>query len=222
MTKNNVTTIRPRLPHLVVTTKSMDVLMDWYCNVLGMSLVHRTDTAPDDPKNTQNFKAAWVTNDATDHRLVLIELPEDVDPEEGDPEDEDYQRMPHFAFGFRHIDEVFSIYARLKEQGILPVLCTDAGAKTAFYYEDPDHNSVELSVDNYGDSWTSDEHLQRSSEFIKKPMGSVVDPDKLIAAREAGASAWELHVQSWTGGFAPVEPGGEELHIHVRPWRFVG
>lgn len=32
------------------------------------------------------------------------------------------------------------------------MLCTDAGAQTAFCYTDPDGNSVELHVDNYGDS----------------------------------------------------------------------
>jgi catechol-2,3-dioxygenase len=56
-------------------------------------------------------------------------------------------------------------YARLKEQGILPVLCTDAGAQTALYYEDPDRNSVELNVDNYGNNWTSDEHCDPAASI---------------------------------------------------------
>jgi hypothetical protein len=94
-------------------------------------------------------------------------------------------------------------YARLKEQNIRPVLCTDSGAQTAIYYEDPDRNSVELNVDNYGDSLTSTEHLRTSPEFAKNPMGKYVDPDKAIAAREAGASPWELHERAWTGEFAP-------------------
>ena len=44
-----------------------------------------------------------------------------------------------------------------------------------------------------GDSLTSTEHLRTSPEFAKNPMGKYVDPDKVIAAREAGASPWELH-----------------------------
>jgi hypothetical protein len=55
---------------------------------------------------------------------------------------------------------------------------------TALYYEDPDRNSVELNVDNYGDSWTSGEHLRNSPEFAKNPMGTYVDPNKMVAARE--------------------------------------
>jgi catechol 2,3-dioxygenase len=40
---------------------------------------------------------------------------------------------------------------QLKGLGIEPVLSTDHGATTLFYYEDPDRNSVELTVDNFGD-----------------------------------------------------------------------
>jgi len=188
MTENKATTIRARLPRIVVTTRNMDVMLTWYCNVLGMSLVHRIDSVNGGPKGDQDFKVAWVTNDETDHRLVLIELPEgEADPDEVDPDEEDYQALPHFAFRFGHLDELLDVYARLKEQDILPSLCTDADAKTSFYYEDPDHNRVELSVDNYGDSWTSDERLQHSQDFIKKPMGHSVNPDQLIAARKARA-----------------------------------
>jgi len=207
MTENKATTIRPRLPKLVVTTRCMDVMLPWYCNVLGMSLVHRIDAVNGGPKGEQDFKVAWVTNDETDHRLVLIELPEgEADPDEEDLDEEDDQGSPHFAFGFRHLDELLDVYARLKEQDILPNLCTDAGAKTSFYYEDPDHNGVVLSVDNYGNSWAADEYLRRSSEFIKRPMGHCVDPEQLIAARKAGASPWELHEQAWAGKFAPAKP----------------
>jgi catechol 2,3-dioxygenase len=187
MTENKATTIRARLPQLVVTTSSLDIMLTWYCNVLGMSLVHRTDSANGGPNDEQAFKAAWVTNDETDHRLVLVELPEDADPEEADPEDEDHQRLPHFAFQFRHLDELLDTYVRLKGQGILPILCIDDGAKASFHYEDPEHNSVELSVDNYGDGRISDEHPQRSSQFIKKPIEHCVDPDQLIAARKVRA-----------------------------------
>jgi len=29
------------------------------------------------------------------------------------------------------------------------------GLQTAFYYKDPDHNIVELNVNNYDDEWTA-------------------------------------------------------------------
>src|SRR3984957_16719803 len=79
-------------------------------------------------------------------------------------------------------------------------------AQTALYYEDPDHNSVEFNVDNYGDSWTSGEHLRNSPEFAKNPMGVYIDPDKMIAARKVGASPWAHHERAWQGDFAPPKP----------------
>jgi catechol 2,3-dioxygenase len=199
---NKITIVHPRLQHLGMTTSSIDTMMNWYRNVLGMELVHRTNSATGVGKDGPSLKAAWVTNDETNHRLAFVELPGLV----ADPDKAHHQRLQHFAFEYRTLDELLGTYARLKELGIVPVLCTDAGAQTAFYYEDPDHNSVELNVDNYGNSWTSGEHLRNSPEFAKNPMGHYVDPDKLIAAREAGASPWELHELAWTDEFAPAKP----------------
>ena len=33
-----------------------------------------------------------------------------------------------------------------------------------------------------------------------------VDPEKMVAAREAGASSWELHERAVAGEFAPEKP----------------
>jgi hypothetical protein len=104
------------------------------------------------------------------------------------------------------IDELLGTYARLMGLGIVLVLCTDGVSQTAFYYEDPDRNSVEINVDNYGDCWTSGEHMRTSPEFARNPMGAYVDPDKMIAARKAGASPWELHKRAHVGEFAPAQP----------------
>jgi hypothetical protein len=77
---------------------------------------------------------------------------------------------------------------RLKKLGIVPVMCTDGGSQTAFYYEDPDRNSVEINVDNFGHCWSSSEYMRESAEFASNPLGIFVDPDKMIVAREAGTS----------------------------------
>jgi catechol 2,3-dioxygenase len=49
------------------------------------------------------------------------------------------------------VDDILATYARLKGLGIEPVLTAHHRSSTAFYYEDPDRNSVELTVDNFGD-----------------------------------------------------------------------
>jgi catechol 2,3-dioxygenase len=170
--------------------------------VLGMSLVHRTGSATGGPNDGQVLKAAWVTNDETNHRLAFVELP----GLEADTERAHHRRLQHFAFEYRSLDDLLGTYVRLKEHGILPVLCTDGGSQTALYYEDPDRNSVELNVDNYGDGWTSGEHMRHSAEFAKNPMGAYIDPDKMVVARRTGASPWELHERASAGEFAPAKP----------------
>jgi catechol 2,3-dioxygenase len=44
-------------------------------------------------------------------------------------------------------------------------MAVDEGLQTAFYYADPDDNSVELNVNNYGNNLTATEPLQHSPEF---------------------------------------------------------
>ncbi|NYF77739.1 VOC family protein [Granulicella arctica] len=206
MNANKVTTMRPRLPHLILTTTSIDAVLNWYCNALRMDLVHRTDMPDSKHEDEQLHKAAWVSNDETEHRLLFVELPKLAATDELH-----HPRLQHFTFEYPHIDELLKTYARLKEQRILPVQCTDSDAKTAFYYEDPDRNRVELSVDDYADRCASDEHVQYSPEFDESPMEYYVDPDQLIAARKAGVSPWELHERVRAGEFAPAKLSAFQL-----------
>ncbi len=50
------------------------------------------------------------------------------------------------------------------------------------------------------------EHMKTSPSFAARPMGVYVDPDKMIAARKAGASRWDLHERAFAGEFAPPKP----------------
>jgi catechol-2,3-dioxygenase len=99
------------------------------------------------------------------------------------------------------LDDLLGTYARLKHLGILPVWVADHDLGTAFYYEDPDQNSVELNVNNYGNEWTATEHLK-----TRPPRLEHVDPDKMLEARKEGASPWELHERAIAGEFAPTKP----------------
>ena len=199
---NTETIIHPRLHHLGLTTGNLQTMIDWYRKVLGMSVVHQTQAAIVGEQNAPTIKAAWVSNDEANHRLAFVELPGLA----ADQERSRHPRLQHVAFEYRTIDELLGTYARLKALGIVPVLCTDGGSQTALYYEDPDRNSVEINVDNYGDCWTSGEHMRTSPDFARNPMGTYVNPDKMIAARMAGASPWELHERACAGEFAPAQP----------------
>ncbi|AJD44194.1 glyoxalase/bleomycin resistance protein/dioxygenase family protein (plasmid) [Rhizobium gallicum bv. gallicum R602sp] len=96
-----------------------------------------------------------------------------------------HTRLQHVAFAYRTLDELLGTYARLKPLGIVPVLAVDEGAQTAFYYEDPDRNFIELNVSNFGEfeeNWTSIEQMQTSPDFANRPFGVDIDPDKVTAA----------------------------------------
>ncbi|MEG9435771.1 hypothetical protein JAO29_06295 [Edaphobacter sp. HDX4] len=72
----------------------------------------------------------------------------------------------------------------------------------AFYYADPDQNVVELNINVFIEPWTATEYLESTASA----MPAQVDPDKMIAAREVGASPWDIHKRAVAGEFAPAQP----------------
>jgi len=149
-----------------------------------------------------NGKVPPASNDEVNHRLAFVEVPGLT----ADPDRSRHKRLQHVAFEYPRIDDLLGTYVRLKRLGIQPVLAADQGLQTAFYYKDPDHNIVELNVNNYGDEWTATEHMKTSPDFAANPMGAYDDPEKMIAARKTGATPWELHERVHTCEFAPAQP----------------
>ncbi|XUY29918.1 VOC family protein (plasmid) [Agrobacterium sp. rho-8.1] len=199
---NTETIIHPRLHHLGLTTREAKPMIDWYRQVLGMIVVHTTPSATVGHEDLPPIKTTWLSNDGANHRLAIVELP----GVEADPNRAIHARVQHFAFEYPRLEDLLGTYERLKALGILPVLCTDAGLQTAFYYSDPDGNSVELNVDNFGNPSTSSEYIRTSPEFAANPLGVFVDPEKMIAAYQLEESSWELHVRARAGEFAPGSP----------------
>src|ERR1700731_1836885 len=168
---NTEVIIHPKLNHIGLTTDNLEPLIDWYRKGLGMTGNHR----PAGPTGEgAPLLAAWARKAR-------------------------HKRLKHVAFESPRIDDLLGSYVRLKRLDILPVLTADQGLQTAFHYKDPDHNIVELNVNNYGDEWTATEHMKTSPDFAANPMGAYVDPEKMIAARKAGATPWELHERAHTG-----------------------
>ena len=184
---NTEITVHPQLQHYGLTTANMDAMIDWYRKVLGMTINFRL-AAPGRVQHGPPFSAmAFVSNDEVHHRIVFFETPGLVI----DPDKPRHARVQHVAFEYETLDDLLGTYARLKGLGILPVMAMDEGLQTGFYYTDPDQNSVELNVNNYGNQWTATEHMKTASSVAGRPRRVQVDPDKMIAARRAGASPWE-------------------------------
>jgi catechol 2,3-dioxygenase len=187
--------LEPTLHHINLKTRRLQEMIDWYATVVGMKLTF------------QFPGGAWLTNDAANHRLALLTLPQLSD----DPDKFMHTGMHHSAFEFATIDDLLDTYIRLKVPGIEPHACLDHGMTTSFYYEDPDGNSVELQVDNFGTWEQSSEWMRTSPQFAANPIGIPVDPDQIVSARKTGASFADLHRRAYAGEFKPVGP----LDLHV-------
>lgn len=201
MTLNTDAILHPKLQHVGLLTGDLQRLFQWYQTVLGMRLVSASPnpTAAPEGSPAAAIRAAFLSNDEISHRLAVIEVPGLI----RDPQRSHHLRIQHIAFEVNSLDDLLGTYVRLKRGGIVPVFSVDEGPQTAFYYEDPDGNSVELNVNNYTDRWAALDHMQTSEAFARKPLGMDLDPDKLVTAREAGASPWEIHLRAWQEEFLP-------------------
>jgi catechol 2,3-dioxygenase len=184
--------IRPTLHHFGVLTARPEEMMAWYATVLGMTTNFQSTTSG----------IAFLSNDRAHHRMALIPLPGLTD----DPDKRPHAKLQHVAFEHASIDDLLNTWERLKGLSIEPVLTADHGMTTAFYYQDPDGNSVELFVDNFGEWDKSSEYIRTSPEFHENPMGTYIDPEQLMAARKAGTTFADLHRRAYAGEFPPSRP----------------
>jgi catechol 2,3-dioxygenase len=114
--------------------------------------------------------------------------------------------MHHTAFEYPSMGELLDGYVRLRVAGIMPHACLDHGMTLSLYYLDPDGNSVELQCDEFGDWAASGEFMRSSPLFAANPIGRAFDPELVLAARDAGAGADELHRRAYAGEFDPGTP----------------
>jgi catechol 2,3-dioxygenase len=187
--------IPPKLHHYGLITAKLDMMIQWYEKVLGMTVNHHFQLPAIARRRAPFSGMAFVSNDEINHRIVFFEKPE------GTPEPDQNREGPlqHVAFAHASFDDLLDSYSRLKDLGILPIWAADHGVGTAFYYADPDQNIVELHVNNHGSEAAATEHIKTAS-----PTLTPIDPEKMIAARTAGASARELHNRASAGEFAPA------------------
>ena len=182
--------IRPTLHHVNLKTRRLQEMIDWYATVVGLT------------PTFQYPNGAWLTNDAANHRLALVTVPLLSD----DPDKLMHTGIHHSAYEYATIDDLLGTYTRLKAIGIEPHACLDHGMTISFYYVDPDGNSVELQVDNFGNWVLSSEWMRTSPQFAANPIGVPIDPEQMVAARQAGASFADLHRRAYDGEFPPAGP----------------
>lgn len=193
-------TVRPTLHHFALTTANLELMVDWYAKVLGMTTKHQS-SAPRAAQSVSRGRTVWIGNDEANHRIAIMAHPALTD----DVQRSRHKGLHHVAFELPTIDDLLAAYVRLKQLGIKPVLAADHGATTSFYYEDPDRNSIELMVDNFGAGEESSAFMQTSPDFAANPMGTDVDPELLSEARAAGLSVAELHERAYAGEYCSAK-----------------
>jgi len=198
---NTKTIVHPKLHHYGLITANLDPMVDWYRKVLGMTVNHRSEIPAIARMTHQGppFSAlAFVSNDEMDHRIVFFQIPKATT----DPDRRKHTGLQHVAFECSTLDDLLGTYIRIKDAGIPLLWAADHGPGISLYYEDPDRNVVEMFFYNYGSPWTATEFLKAGQ--AGRP--AQIDPAKLVAARKAGASPWEVHERAMGGEFAPDKP----------------
>ena len=162
-------TVSPaKLAHLVLLTRDLPRLRDWYRTVLQATVT------VEDPM------LSFLSYDDEHHRIAFIGMP-DLPPRAAGPQ----VGLHHIAFTYRSLDDLLRTYERLKRLGIEPYWPIHHGVTISMYYRDPDGNSAELQVDAFP-SMEEAKAYMRSDSFRNNPIGVLYDPEELVRRHRAG------------------------------------
>ncbi|MCI2420026.1 VOC family protein [Saccharopolyspora sp. K220] len=195
-----------KLAHVVLWTRQVSQMRDWYVQVLDARVVH------------ENPSGAFLTYDDEHHRIALANpdaaakmAAELAGKSEGlvgageattsDASAEHLSGLPlhglsHIAFTYRSLEDLLGNYERLGENSIRPTMTINHGTTTSMYYADPDGNQIELQVDNFETAAEGVEFME-SDSFAKNPVGVPFDPDSLLKRLRAGENAADLVAPTW-------------------------
>lgn len=121
------TAIRPRLTHTGVYVRNVSKMVDFYCKALGLIVADRG--------KTDNGELAFLTSAPDEHhQLVLVSgrAPEGV------------STVNQLSFLVDGLDQVKTMFERIKEAGVKDYRQTSHGNALSVYFPDPEGNRVEI------------------------------------------------------------------------------
>jgi catechol-2,3-dioxygenase len=163
--------------HYGLRVRDLSKMTAWYQTFLEAEIEH-----------DMGF-GVFLSFDEEHHRMVIFTDDSTV------AKDPNASGVEHVALGLPDFASLADIYERLKSHGIMPALPVNHGFTTSLYYEDPEGNQIELSVDNFATkdecrAWMKGEKM---AELMAPPnFGDVFDPEDLVRLVRAGASRSEL------------------------------
>jgi catechol-2,3-dioxygenase len=172
-----------RLSHAVLRTARLEEMVKWYTTVLNAQVLYRNDFI------------AFMTYDDEHHRIALAAFPGVVEKAKGSA------GLDHLAFFYATLGDWIATYERLKAANITPHVCIHHGLTMSLYYRDPDHNGVELSIDNVEKSqW----HTWMRNKLGDNPIGLPLDPDDLAHKYHSGVA--EDEIRRFDQSSAQIDP----------------
>ena len=179
--------IKPKLHHVTIKTSRLDEMIAWYALVVGAEVQFRDQGA------------AWMTNDAANHRIAFLAVPGLSD----DAQKTNHNGMHHCAFEYDSFADLMASFDRLRKAGLEPAFCLDHGLTISLYYKDPEGNFVELQSDNFSDWRLSGEFIRTSTDFAANPIGTFFDPACVYEQFQAGAEFETLQRSIRAGAYVP-------------------
>lgn len=158
--------------HVVLLSTRAEELIDWYCGIVGLQLVMRSEVI--------NF----LTFDHSQDRLAIIATRQAI-AQAGTT------GLDHIALEYRSLQDLVAIYHRAGERGLRPHWCVNHGIATSMYFHDPDGRSIECSVGHFPtrdavNAWLS------TGEFNRNPIGVTLSAADLVRRVESGEEEREI------------------------------
>ena len=159
--------------HFVLRAKNLSKSVSWYQTVLGMKIQHG------------NPQIVFLTYDDEHHRLAIVQAPSLEEVPKGSA------GVDHVAYTLESLEDLLSLYLKLKGQEVMPVWSINHGLTTSLYYEDPDRNRVEFQVENFNTKEELNTYITGTA-FAENPIGVNFDPEKLAHRFKNGDPMEEL------------------------------
>lgn len=130
---SNPSTGRLSLSHATVAVRDLDVMLDFYCGVLGFAVTNRGEVG--------EGEMAFISQDPTEHHQMVFVS--------GMPQpDHQFVMADHMAFRTGTLDDLRAIGQSLDAAGVEGVIPINHGNAWSLYFNDPEGNGLECFVDS--------------------------------------------------------------------------